>query len=77
MANDNADKIDCNNVINLRDLKSYLKRFDNGVSLSKEEMDLIYNKLLDAASDMTNREHVQNIKKTQKELAQNICPRCG
>ena len=77
MANDNADKIDCNNVINLRDLKSYLKRFDNGVSLSKEEMDLIYNKLLDAASDMTNREHVQNIKKTQKELSQNICPRCG
>lgn len=77
MANDNDDKIDCNNVINLRDLKSYLKRFDNGVSLSKEEMNLIYNKLLDAASDMTNREHVQNIKKTQKELAQNICPRCG
>lgn len=77
MANNNADKIDCDNVINLRDLKSYLKHFDNGVSLSLEEMDIVHDKLLEAASDMTNKEHVQNIKKTQKELAQNICPRCG
>lgn len=77
MANNNADKIDCPNVINLNDLKSYLKRFDNGVRLSIEEMDILYNKLLNAASQMTNREHVQNIRNTQKELKQNICPRCG
>ena len=77
MANNNADKIDCDNVINLNDLKSYLKRFNNGVSLSTEQMDYVYNKLLNAASDMTNKEHVQNIRQTQKELNQNICPRCG
>ena len=77
MANDNADKIDCDNVINLKDLKSYLKHFDNGVSLTIEQMDDVYHKLLDAASDMTNREHVKNIKQTQKELNNNICPRCG
>ena len=77
MANNNADKIDCDNVINLNDLKSYLKRFNNGVSLSVEQMDYVYNKLLNAASDMTNKEHVQNIRQTQKELNRKICPRCG
>lgn len=75
MANNNADKIDCDNVINLNDLKSYLKRFNNGVSLSVEQMDFVYNKLLNAASDITNKEHVRNIRQTQKELNQNICPR--
>lgn len=77
MANDNAQRIDCDNVINLSELKSYLKHFDNGVHLSIEEMDYVYNKLLNAASDMTNKEHIQNIKQTQKELDHNICPRCG
>ena len=77
MAGDNADKIDCPNVINVSDLKRYLKHFDNGVRLSIEEMDEIYNKLMNAASDMSNREHVKNIKQTQKELDKNICPRCG
>lgn len=77
MANDNADKIDCDNVINLKDLKTYLKRFNNGINLSTEEMDEIYRKLLSSRSDTTNREHVKNIKNTQKELDKNICPRCG
>ena len=77
MANNNADKIKCSNVINLNDLKNYLKHFDNGVRLTTEEMDDIYNKLHSAASDMTNKEHVRNIKNTQKQLNKNICPRCG
>lgn len=38
---------------------------------------MLYNKLLNAASEMTNREHVKNIRNTKKELNQNICPRCG
>ena len=77
MANNNADKIDCKNVINLDDLKAYLKRFDNGISLSVEEMDEIYSKLRSAGSQMTTKEHVKNIRQTQKELDKNICPRCG
>ena len=32
MANNNAEKIECDNVINLNDLKTYLKHFNNGVS---------------------------------------------
>lgn len=77
MAENNADKIKCPNVINLNDLRKYLKNFDNGVSLSIQEMDEIKSMLLAAASSMTNKEHVKNIKQTQKDLNNNICPRCG
>ena len=77
MAENNADKIKCSNVINLNDLRTYLKNFDNGVHLSVEEMDEIKNKLIEASTAMSNREHVKNIKQTQKELNKNICPRCG
>lgn len=77
MANNNADKVKCSNVINIDDLKSYLRNFDNGVHLSTDEMNEVYKKLRDAASDMTTRQHVQNIRDTQKELSKNICPRCG
>ena len=77
MANDNADKIGCPNVINIKDLKKYLKNFDNGVHLTSEEMESIYNQLMNAASDISNREHVKNIKETQKAIEHNICPRCG
>lgn len=77
MANNNAGRIRCKNVIDLDNLKYYLSRFDNGVHLSIAEMDMIYNKLLNSASEMTNEEHVQNIRQTQKELDNNICPRCG
>lgn len=77
MVNNNADKIKCSNVINLNYLTEYLREFNNGVSLSNEEMDEIYNKLLEINSKMTNKEHIQNIIKTKNEIAQNICPRCG
>ena len=32
---------------------------------------------MSASSDISNRQHVKNIKNTQKELDKNICPRCG
>lgn len=77
MVQNNADKIKESNVINLDDLKNYLKNFNDGTNLSIEEMDVIYNKLLDSSTKMKNKEHVQNIKQTQKELKEGICPRCG
>ena len=77
MANDNADKIKAKGVVNLSKFRKYLILYDNGVHLSQEEMDYVYNKLLAAASDMTDKEHVQNIKKTQSDIKHNICPRCG
>ena len=77
MTQNNADKIDCPNVVNLNDLKAYLKHFNDGISYTTEEMDQIYEKLINANNKMTNREHVKNIKQTQQELKQGICPRCG
>ncbi len=77
MTQNNADKIECPNVVNLNDLKSYLKHFNDGTSYTIEEMDQIYAKLIEANNKMKNREHVKNIKHTQQELKQGICPRCG
>lgn len=77
MVQNNAGKINCPNVIDIDDLKKYLKNFDNGVHFGEDEMDFIYQKLLSAQSTMSNKEHVKNIKQTQKELDKNICPRCG
>ena len=77
MVQNNADKIDCPNVVNLDALKSYLKNFNDGTNYSIEEMDEIYNKLLVANNQMKNKEHVQNIRQTQAELREGICPRCG
>ncbi len=77
MVQNNADKVDCSNVVNLDDLKSYLKNYNDGTCYTIEEMDAIYNKLLSANIQMKNKEHVQNIRQTQAELREGICPRCG
>lgn len=77
MVQNNADKVDCSNVVNLDDLKSYLKNFNDGTCYSIEEMNEIYNKLINASAKMTNKEHVNNIRQTQSELKEGICPRCG
>jgi hypothetical protein len=46
--------------------------------LSPEQMRRIYDKLFRAnRTDISNREHIQNIQKTQDQVAHNICPRCG
>ncbi len=50
MVQNNANTIYCSNVINLDNLKLYLKNYDDGSRLSSEEMDEIYNKLMNAAS---------------------------
>ncbi len=76
-AQNNADKVDVPYVINLSDLKSYLKKFDNGVHYSIEEMDEIYTLIQEAQIKMSNRIHVENIHKTQDEIKEGICPRCG
>ena len=77
MVQNNADKVNISNVVNISDLKRYLKNYYDGTNYTIDEMDYIYNKLLNASYEMTNREHVKNIKQTQHELNQMICPRCG
>lgn len=77
MVQNNAQRIGCKNVVNLRDLKKYLKNYNDGTKLTIEEMDEIYNKLSNAASKISNKEHVKNIQQTQLDLQNGICPRCG
>lgn len=77
MARNNAKRISLPNVINLNQLKDYLNNYDDGTKLTIEEMDQIYNAFLSLKSDLTNREHINNIRKTQEELRNYICPRCG
>ncbi len=77
MVQNNADKVKLPNVINIDNLKSYLKNFNDGTNYSSEEMDDIYQKIISAKADMSTREHVDNIKKTQSELKEGVCPRCG
>ena len=77
MVQNNADRVNIPNVINLDELKWYLKSFNDGTNYSIEEMDYIYNKLLNAASDISNKEHIKNLRQTQFELQEGICPRCG
>lgn len=78
MVNDNADKVECSNVVNLSDLNRYLSSFDDGTYYTTEEMDSIYQKLISINNpDISNKEHIENIKKTQQDLNSGICPRCG
>jgi hypothetical protein len=74
----NADRIDIPNVINLNDLKRYLKDYNDGTIYSKDQIEEIYQSLINSGNKkISNREHVKNIKKTQKDLKEGICPRCG
>lgn len=77
MVQNNADKINISNVVNLDELTDYLKNFNDGTYYSIEEMNIIYKKLLIASSKITNKQHLKNIKNTQSELKLGICPRCG
>ena len=77
MVQNNADKIKVDNVVNLDKLSDYLRKYDDGTHYSSDEMEYIYNKLMSSHVDISNREHVKNIRTTQKELKEGICPRCG
>ena len=77
LVQNNADKIECKNVVNLDDLSSYLKNFNDGTNYTSEEIDFIYNTFMQGQTQMSNRDHVANIKQTQRELKKGICPRCG
>ena len=73
----NADKIDIPNVINLNELKSYLAGFQSDVNYSEFEMDMIQAKIMAANKRLTNEQHIENIKIQQQDIDNNICPRCN
>lgn len=77
MTQNNASNIKCSNVVNVCVLDYYLSNFKDTCTYSKEEVEKIYQTLMNHSSEMTNREHIKNVKQTQKELKKGICPRCG
>lgn len=77
MANNNADKVQSDYVINLSDLKSWLKGYNDGTHLTDEEMEEIYQTLRSSHAWISNREHVKNVKQSQKDMKDGVCPRCG
>lgn len=76
MAQNNASSIKCNNVVNVCVLHYYLMDYKSDYQYSNDEIEKIYNTLLSYSFEMTNSEHVKNVKQTKKELKRGICPRC-
>lgn len=72
----NINFIEARGVYTLRGLKALIKK--TPATLSTDEMEAIYNKLIQANDDsITNREHVRNIKSIKTGIQNNVCPRCG
>lgn len=78
MVNNNADNVNCSNVINLSDLKNYLLFFNDGTNYSDQEICDIYNKIDNVSHyEITKSKHVENVKNIQHNISSGICPRCG
>ena len=50
--------------------------FQSDVNYSEFEMDMIQAKIMAANKRLSNEEHVDNVKMQQRNLDNNICPRC-
>lgn len=71
----NTHNIDAKGVIPLSALRTALKSGE--IILTVEQMQTAYSLLLSNQSDISTKEHVQNIRKQQQNLELGICPRCG
>lgn len=84
----NAKSLDLFNVCNLDDLLKRINLITSDNPLSKEVMTNIYQKLLYFEADVSNEEHIENVKSVNKErkeaqkklrmaIEKKICPDCG
>lgn len=71
----NTHYIEANNVIPLSALRNTLQHGENVLSI--HQMKMAYGALLASRSDITNKEHIYNIREQQRNLELGICPRCG
>lgn len=78
MANDNADGIDSDKVINKRDILRYSEGF-GPIIYTPREMDDIYARLVEykRQNEVSHEEHVREIEHVQRCLSMGVCPRCG
>ena len=83
----NAPYIGDENVINLKDLRLFIDSYPYKELLEKEQIDIIYKTLKSNKSDVSKKEHIQNIeylKQIREEIKSEIayaiesgsCPRC-
>ena len=83
----NAPYVGDENVINLKDLILFIKSYPYERILEKKEIDEIYHLIKDNMSDVSKKEHVENIgylKQIRREIQDEIsfaiesgtCPRC-
>lgn len=84
----NGDVLDLFNVCNLTSLLKRINLITIDQPISKEVMTAIYQKLLYSEADVSDEEHVQNVKNINKErkdyqkalrlaIEKKICPNCG
>jgi predicted RNA-binding Zn-ribbon protein involved in translation (DUF1610 family) len=66
-------------IFTLRELKDSLNEELKKDNYDYEIIRIAYEKLIDYKNNpiATTKEHVKNIKETQKKIEHNICPRCG
>ena len=74
----NIEYINCDDVYTYRTLKKKLKKLPDK-ALSPEKIEEYYSVLKSYKEKpiQTNKEHVKEIKQMQKNIRNNICPRCG
>lgn len=77
LVKNNAKKVRSKTVINLKHLQKFLKKYNSLEYLTKEEIDDIYEKILEHKAKVSNHQHVKNLKQTEKDFKNGICPRCG
>ncbi len=77
MVNNNANEIKENNVINVNDLRNYLINYKDDTIITNDDINKIYDVLCASNTKISNKEHVSNIRQTQRNINEGICPRCG
>ena len=73
----NANEIKEDNVINVNDLRNYLINYNDNTIITDEDIDKVYDVLCAANANISNKKHINNIKQTQRNINNGICPRCG
>ena len=74
-ANDNISYIKSDYVFTRRGIIKYIKSLPT--VYSHDDVVSISEKISDLNEEISNREHVRNIKNMKKDIDSNICPRCG